>query len=91
MLGKKLGDIKQVVNFVSMHTIKKADPKDPLKVCACVCARARAFVFLSAVRVGLCSLSCIPFAALGVHCHDLTNACRIDQVDWESETDCLTD
>ena len=41
MLGKKLGDIKQVVNFVSMHTIKKADPKDPLKVfvyaCMCVC------------------------------------------------------
>ena len=62
ILGKKLGDIKQVVNFVSMHTIKKADPKDPLKVFVCVCARARArvsafFCLLSALDSA--SLSCI--------------------------------
>lgn len=29
--GKALKDIPAVVNFVSLHTIKKADPKDPLK------------------------------------------------------------
>jgi len=78
MLGKKLGDIKQVVNFVSLHTIKKADPNDPLKVCVCARARARVPAFFCLLSVlDSASLSCISFAALGVHCHDLTNACLI--------------
>ena len=32
MPGKALKNIKAVVDLIGLHTIKKADPKDPLKV-----------------------------------------------------------
>ena len=31
--GKALKDIPAVVTLIGLHTIKKTDPKDPLKVC----------------------------------------------------------